>query len=1033
MSWQETPYSFPLAVASVLAALTAVHMWRWEWVHRRNPGGQTATLFLVAAAIWGAAYVMELASSDLPSKLFWSKLEYFGIVTIPSTWLVFALRYTGREKPLTPWFFPLVNLIPTVTLVLALTNESHGLIWSQVALDTSLSFTVLRVSHGAWFWVNLLYTYVLAAVVVVLLIHMMFRSMSLYRWQVRSMLLAGVVPWLANLIYVLGLDPFPGLDLTPISVLAAGLIIAWSMSELRRDDIMAVSRGTVLQIMSDGVLVLDGQDRIVYANPAAEQLLEVSASKVTGQPVREVWPEWLESTQPDGSPELAREMTLTAEGQERAYDIRVSPHLDWRGHLVGSVVVVRDVSDRRKVEKRRERYIKDLAFLSKTAIDMVELSPEEDIYRFIADRLRTLLDGPFIMVNSLDGSPAALVVRAIAGLGRQAETVTRMLHMDPLGSRFPVAGDADSMLRSGKLVDVSDGLYGLSFGQIPRPVCGAIESLLRIGSIHAMGFVRQGELLGNIVVLMRKGAELHNREIVETFANLASVALQRKRAEEALRESEERFRRLSDNAQDIIFRIDLVPSPRFTYVSPAVRMLGYPPEELYADPELIFKAVSPEDAHLLEEMERGIVRSEPVAVRWVRRDGGTVWTELRNVAIADEAGNVVAIEGIARDVSQNRFLEERLLRAQRLEVAGTVAGQVAHDFNNLLGPLTVYPDLIRMSLPEDHETREYCDNMLEAAAQMAAINEDMMALGRRGHFAQQPVNLNPLVEQSVQRLPDKPDSLIVCLDLSEELTPVLGSSAQLQRVIFNLLTNAHEAVKDGGRVAVRTENVSRESAFGSFNPIPAGEYVRLAVSDTGCGIPDGIRDKIFDAFFTTKSKAPRWGCGLGLSVVQAIVEDHKAFLDLESEVGKGTTFSIYFPPHKEAPKVEAPEETPGGQSETILVVDDDRFQREVVRELLKALGYRADAVSSGEEAVAYVEQRPVHLMILDMVMPPGIDGVETYRRVKEVRPDQRAIIVSGFAESEAVGTVQRLGAGAFLRKPVTRDKLGRAVREALEG
>ncbi len=507
---------------------------------------------------------------------------------------------------------------------------------------------------------------------------------------------------------------------------------------------------------------------------------------------------------------------------------------------------------------------------------------------------------------------------------------------------------------------------------------------------------------------------------------------ERKRAEQALRESEARFRRLAENAQDLIYRYELVPEEHFGYVSPAFSQLsGYSPEELHRDRSLLFRLVLPEDRPLLEAMKSGQLAGRPSILRWRHRDGRTVWTEQRNVPVRDEAGRLVAFEGIARDITERKQLEEQLLRAQRLETAGRMAGQVAHDFNNLLGPLVAYPELIKMQLPEGHPASPYCDAMLEAAERMADINEDMMALGRRGHFDQEPMDLSELVRRAAEQMPNLPESLIIDLDLAENLPVVNGSPSQLLRVFSNLLSNAREAMQDAGTLRLKTESVYVDEPFGRYNRVEVGEYLRVSVRDTGCGIPAGIADKIFDAFFTTKTMGKRRGSGLGLSVVQAIVEDHHGCLDLESKVGKGTTFSVYLPASQAALGERCPEIAEGG-TETLLVVDDDQLQRQVSLELLRKLGYQVEAVACGEEAVAYLRKQPVELLILDMIMPGGIDGAETYRRVLKTRPGQRAILMSGFAESDRVRDAQRLGAGGYLRKPVTLEELARAVREELD-
>jgi two-component system, cell cycle sensor histidine kinase and response regulator CckA len=386
---------------------------------------------------------------------------------------------------------------------------------------------------------------------------------------------------------------------------------------------------------------------------------------------------------------------------------------------------------------------------------------------------------------------------------------------------------------------------------------------------------------------------------------------------------------------------------------------------------------------------------------------------------------------ISRDISDQKRAEQQILRAQRLETAGRISSQVAHDFNNLLAPLAGYPELIKLQLPERHPAIAYCDEMMRAARRMAEINTDLLTLGRRGHFTQDPVDLSQLVHDALRLMPSRPPSLKVETHLAADPLPVIGSAAQLLRVITNLVQNARDSLGDQGRVTITIENVYLDQPLRRYSDLEVGEYVRLEVADEGVGIAPEIQDRIFDVFFTTKTTDQQRGSGLGLSVVQAVVNDHQGYVDFTSEVGKGSRFSVYLPARRTAVALRTPGRILAG-SESVMLVDDDSAQRRLLSEFLQTLGYAVEMAESGEEAVERSRSRRFDLVILDMVMPPGIDGAETYRRLSELHPGQRAILLSGFAESNRVLQAQELGAGAFLSKPVSLETFSLAVRKELD-
>jgi len=383
------------------------------------------------------------------------------------------------------------------------------------------------------------------------------------------------------------------------------------------------------------------------------------------------------------------------------------------------------------------------------------------------------------------------------------------------------------------------------------------------------------------------------------------------------------------------------------------------------------------------------------------------------------------------NITETRRLEQLESRASRLETAGTIAGQVAHDFNNLLGPIVAYPEFIREKLPRNHKAIGYLDDIEKSALKIADINQQLLTLGRRGHYNQKAINLNTIINQAVREMAPMSDKVSLEIDLDPNIMTILGGDSQIHRVITNLLCNAFDALQGIGHISVRTENYYADDVSCTYGRVPKGEYVKLTISDTGSGISEDIVQKILDPFFTTKNSDKQRGSGLGLSVVDAVIKDHNGYLDLVTKSGKGTSFYIYFPITQRTSDEDQFDEASSG-SETILVVDDDEIQRDVSTQILKRLKYKVSTVESGEQAIEFLRENPIDLVILDMIMPGGIDGAETYRQILEISHNQKAIIVSGFSESERVKVAQELGAGEFVKKPLTKKAIATAVRIELD-
>lgn len=387
---------------------------------------------------------------------------------------------------------------------------------------------------------------------------------------------------------------------------------------------------------------------------------------------------------------------------------------------------------------------------------------------------------------------------------------------------------------------------------------------------------------------------------------------------------------------------------------------------------------------------------------------------------------------------EKKRLMTRLRRAEKMEAIGTLAGGVAHDLNNILGGLVGYPELLLIDIPEDSPLRKGILTIQNSGQKAAAIVQDLLTLARRGVSVMERTNINDIVAAYLAspehaKLQQHHPGIRFEVEYADNLLDVMGSPIHLSKTAMNIISNAAESLIDDGQVFISTHNRYIDKPIKGYDEVTEGDYVILSVTDQGVGISDADLDRIFEPFYT-KKKMGRSGTGLGMAVVWGTVKDHQGYIEIKSSEGIGTTLEIYLPATRKELKTEAFDHDTKeytGRGEKILVVDDVAIQREIAVGMLNRLGYAATAVTSGEEAVEYLKGNTVDLLVLDMIMDPNIDGLETYRRVLKISPGQKAIIVSGFSETNAIKETQKLGAGKYVKKPYTADKLGRAIQEEL--
>ncbi len=587
----------------------------------------------------------------------------------------------------------------------------------------------------------------------------------------------------------------------------------------------------------------------------------------------------------------------------------------------------------------------------------------------------------------------------------------------------------------------------------------AIVAATNFTILNAVSAVSVAALLNRLQIvntrMLKATADLESERaaLLKTKDKLKQENTIRKESEKSLQQSERKYRLLTERIRDVIWTMDM--NLRFTYVSPATeKMQGWTPEE-YLDLDLksILTPASLEMAmqeisrqYTLGQQSGSYELSSTLELEIRHKNGSTLWAEVTASFLLGEDNTPVGILGVTRDITERKRAlreKERLLesleRSKKMEALGTMAGGVAHDLNNVLSGIVSYPDLLLMGIAQDSPMRKPIETIRESGKRAAAIVQDLLTLARRGVSASDVLNLNDLItgyleSPEFERLISFHPVVEVETSLDPALYNTLGSSIHVSKTIMNLVSNGAEAMPEGGLITMTTENTYLERPPRGYSEVREGPYVLLKVSDSGIGISSEDIQRIFEPFYT-KKKMGRSGTGLGMAVVWGTVKDHRGYIDVHSAEGKGTRIDLYLPATFQEPSNQEKAETFDalrGRGEKVLIVDDVEEQREIATRIVKQLGYLALSEASGEAAVNYLKNNEADLIILDMIMDPGIDGLETYQRILEYAPHQKAIIATGFAETDRVRLAQKLGAGGYIKKPYSVEELGKAIKAALE-
>ena len=524
---------------------------------------------------------------------------------------------------------------------------------------------------------------------------------------------------------------------------------------------------------------------------------------------------------------------------------------------------------------------------------------------------------------------------------------------------------------------------------------------------------------------------------VENVLERRRLIKERNQIAEALRENEQKMKAIL-RASPV--GISLVVNRQIDWSNETLyRMVGYEKDDLLGQNTRVLYRYDDEYIRVGRKLYADNARPRTTLVETqLERKDKTAFDCMLSSCPLDAAdpskGYIVAVN----DISESKRLEAKLQQARKMEIMGTLAGGVAHDLNNILSGLVSYPQLLLLQMSEDNPLRKPLFTIQKSGEKAAAVVEDLLTLARRGVAVTEVVDLNEIVIQYLkspeyEQLKSFHPGVELTPDLEPGISKVLASTTHLSKTVMNLIVNATEAMPGSGRIVVTTENRYIATLRG-YEDVVEGDYVVLTVFDTGVGISPEDIQRIFEPFYT-KKKMGRSGTGLGMAVVWNTVNDHNGYIDVQSTEGKGCTFRLYFPA---TVKEKREDETTlslanyRGNGETILIVDDVEEQRKIASEILKELGYSVVSASSGEKAVEYLKTNEVDLLILDMIMDPGMDGLDTYKRILEGRSGQKAIVASGFSETDRVKEVQRLGAGRYIKKPYLLENLAIAVKDELK-